>query len=544
MDSTIIPAAAPMRPTAQAAERTARLVHALRLRKCYPHPVDRVEVVETHISYVLLAGEHAYKIRKPVRLPFLDFSTLEARRRDCEEELRLNRRTAPSLYLDVVAIAGAPDEPRIGGPGAVLEYAVHMRRFDPEAALDRMARARKLEAAQVEALARGVARFHARAERAGASSPYGTPERVLADALENFRDIEAVDQDVRRLAALEHLRDWTLAEHHALAPLLAERHGDGFVRECHGDLHLGNVVLIEGEPVPFDCVEFEPSLRWTDAMSDVAFVAMDLDRQGLPGLAARFVNAYLEETGDYPGLRLLRFYAVYRAMVRAKIACIRAHEPGIPEARRRQAADALGADLAVAHRLAHRSRPALVLMHGLPGSGKTWVSQQLVDALGAVRVRSDIERKRRHGLASLQASASPPGAGLYTSGEDRLTYARLGELASWVLAAGYPAIVDATFLRRAERDAFRALASAAGASFTIATCVAPDALLAARVASRAAGGKDASEAGLAVLELQRARAEPLGRDEAAHAVTFDTSGEGDVRGPCSAVSRRLRPVRH
>ncbi len=543
MDSRIIPAAAVGR-RAQPPERTARLVDALRTRQCYPHPVDRVEVVETHISYVLLAGDHAYKIRKPVRLPFLDFSTLEARRRDCEEEVRLNRRTAPALYLDVAAIAGEAQAPRIGGAGAILEYAVHMRRFDQEALLDRMARARSLEPAHVEALARAVARLHAGAGRAGAASPYGTPERVLTDALDNFHDIEALDKGERALPRLEDLREWALAEHRALAPHFAERRSDGFVRECHGDLHLGNVVLLEGEPVPFDCVEFQPRLRWIDVMSDVAFVAMDLDRHGLPALAARFVNAYLEETGDYAGLALLRYYAVYRAMVRAKVACIRAHEAGIAEARRRQAREALAADLAVAHRLAHRSRPALVLMHGLSGSGKTWVSQQLVDALGAVRVRSDVERKRRHGLASLQASASPPGAGLYTSSEDRLTYARLGELASWVLAAGYPAIVDATFLRRAERDAFRALASAAGASFTIATCVAPEPILASRVASRAAGGKDASEAGLAVLERQRARAEPLARDEAAHAVVFDTAAEAGVRGPCSDVSRRLRPVRH
>ena len=542
MDSTIIPARS-ANGASQPRERTARLLDALRRPEAYPHAAARVEVIETHISWLFLAGEHAYKVRKPVRLPFLDFSSLEARRRDCEEELRLNRRTAPSLYVDVVAIAGDPARPRVGGPGPVLEYAVHMRRFAQDALFDRMAGARTLEASHADALAREVARFHASGARAGAASGYATPERVLGDALDNFHDIEALERDERLLAGLASLREWTLAEHHALAPFLAERRTDGFVRECHGDLHLGNVVLLEGVPVPFDCIEFDPRLRWIDVMSDVAFVAMDLERRGLPSLAARFVNAYAEETGDYPGLRLLRYYAVYRAMVRAKVACIGAHEEGVGEARRKRSREELAAQLALAHRLAHRARPALILMHGLSGSGKTWASQRLVEALGAVRVRSDVERKRRHGLAAGQASGSLPGGGLYTSREDRLTYARLGELASWILAAGYPAVVDATFLRRPERDAFRALASASGASFTIASCTAPAALLAQRVACRTAAGADASEANLAVLDLQRERAGPLARDEMAHAVVFDTSGS-DLRAACAEVARRLRPVRH
>ncbi|HSN22521.1 MAG TPA: AAA family ATPase [Usitatibacter sp.] len=544
MDSTIS-AAAPARRATEAPERATRsLVEALRSPGCYPHAVERVEVVETHISFVLLAGEHAYKIRKPVRLAFLDFSTLEARRRDCEEELRLNRRTAPQLYLDVVRITGTAASPVVGGTGPAIEYAVRMRRFDQDLLFDRLARAGRLGAPDVDALARAVARFHGEAARADAGSGYGTPERVLADALDNFHDIEARENAEARLRILDDLREWTLAEHHALAPLLAERHVDGFVRECHGDLHLGNVVRLDGAPVLFDALEFDPRLRWIDVMSEAAFVVMDLERRGFAGLAARFLNGWLEESGDYPGLRLLRFYAVYRAMVRAKVACIRAHEPGLDAAARAEAERELASYLALARRLAHRARPALILMHGLSGSGKTSVAQRLLEAFGAVRVRSDVERKRRHGLEPAARSRSSPGAGLYTSREDRLTYARLAELASWVLASGYPAIVDATFLRRADRDAFRALASAAGASYTIADCVASDRALRARLARRASGGTDASEADLAVLELQRSRAEPLARDEAAHAVAFDTEDEEGMREACTAVARRLRPMRH
>jgi aminoglycoside phosphotransferase family enzyme/predicted kinase len=544
MDSTILSAATADRRAADVPRRARDLVEALRSSACYPHPAGHVEVIETHISWVLLAGEHAYKIKKPVSLGFVDFSTLEARRHYCEEELRLNLRTAPEIYLDVVPIGGTTRAPAIGAGGTALEYAVHMRRFPQEALLDHLARAGKLCAGHVDALARGLARFHEAQGHALPDSAFGTPERVLDQALDNFHDIEALESDAALLASLDRLRDWTLASHRALAPLIAERRSDGFVRECHGDLHLANVVLVDGKPVPFDCIEFEPRLRWIDVMSEVAFAVMDLERHGLAALAARFLNAYLEETGDYPGLRVLRFYAVYRAMVRAKIACIRAHQLDADDTQRSRAATELAAHLALAHRLARAVHPAMILMHGPSGSGKTHVSQMLLESLGAIRVRSDVERKRRHGLPPQARTASPPGAGLYSERENALAYGRLAELASWVIASGFPAIVDATFLRRTERDAFRALASAAGASFTIVSCAAPEALLRERVARREASAADASEAGLAVLELQLARREPLARDEASHAVLYDSSRPGGAREACAAVSRRLRPMRH
>jgi aminoglycoside phosphotransferase family enzyme/predicted kinase len=520
------------------------LVEALRSPACYPHAVDAVSVIETHISYVLLAGEHAYKIKKEVRLPFADFSSLEARRRFCAEEVRLNRRTAPALYLGVVPIAGPAAAPVVGGAGPAIEYAVHMRRFPADALLDALAREGRLTAAHAEALACSVAALHARAERAAPESGYGTPAGVLGDALDNIHDIQALEGTAPLADALESLREWTIAHHRGLAPFLAERHSDGFVRECHGDLHLANVVLVDGAPVPFDAIDFAPRLRWIDVMSEVAFTVMDLERHRAPSLAAVFLNRYLEETGDYAGLRVLRFYAVYRAMVRAKVAGIRACQPGIgAEARRAEEAQ-LAADVALAQRLARRSRPALILMHGLPGSGKSFVSRRLVESLGAVRIRSDVERKRRHGLGADDRSASPPGAGLYTERENDLTYGRLAELAAWSLGSGRPTVIDAAFLRRGERDAFRALASAAGASFAIARCGAPGALLRERVARREGAAGEASEAGLAVLALQERRIEPLARDEAAHAVDFDTARPGALRAACAALGRRIRPVHH
>ncbi len=539
MDSTVLRAQSDARRAAVPA-RARELVDALLCAARFAHPVGTVEMIETHISFVLLAGDDAYKIKKPVDLGFVDFATLESRRICCEEEVRLNRRTAPGLYLGVVPIAGPAEAPVVGGSGPALEYAVHMRRFAQDALLDRVARAGRLARAHVDSLARAVVALHGQAERAGAASPYATPQRVLGEALANFHAIEALEPAETLQRSLEALREWTAREHRAIAPLLAERRSDGYVRECHGDLHLANVVLLDDVSVPFDALEFDPALRWIDVMSEVAFTVMDLERHRLPALAARFLDRYLQDTGDFAGLRVLRFYTVYRAMVRAKVACIRAHqlEPGDPA---RAAAHAeLAAHVALAQRIAHAPRPALVLMHGLSGSGKTDVSERLVEALGAVRLRSDVERKRRHGLPARARSASAPGAGLYAHAETDLTYGRLAELGAWALAGRYCVVVDATFLKRAQRDAFRALASATGASFAIAACQAPERVLRVRIERRARDDGDASEASLAVLAMQLAGQEPLGRDEVDHAVFIDTTDSNAVDAACASLAGRLR----
>ena len=502
----------------------------------YPHVAGRFDVVETHISWVLLAGSDAYKIKKPVKLHFLDFSTLEKRRFFCEEEVRLNRRTAPGLYLGVVPIAGNP--PMIGGRGKPVDYAVHMRRFPADMLFTRLARDGLLTAAHVDALAGAVARFHAAAVRAAPMEDARAVDRAVGPAFENFADIDALETAVAVRTALLDLGGWTRAEAYALASTLARRHIAGFVRDCHGDLHLGNVALVEGAPVPFDCIEFNPALRTIDVMSDVAFMTADLAYHGLPRLAARFLGGYLEATGDYAGLRVLRFYLVYRAMVRAKIACIRKHQASIGEAEYAAAQADFVAHLRLARRLARPGVRALFLMHGVSGSGKTYCSQELVEALGAVRLRSDVERKRLHGLEAAARTHSPPGGGLYTNEASDRTYEGLAALAADVLASGFPVIVDAASLARRHRDLLRGTARAAGAAFEIVSCVASPEVLAARVATR---GGDASEADAAVLALQRATEEPLGDDERLHCTVFDTGRSAEWRRTAAAFARRFHP---
>ena len=325
---------------------------------CYNHPVETVQLVETHISWVLLTGSYAYKIKKPVDLGFLDFSTLALRYQDCLEELRLNRRLAAEYYLEVVAICGNPAHPRINGSGEILEYAVKMRQFPMAATLDKLAERGELGNEQIDELAARLAHFHTfECERASADSSWGEPDAIARPVEENFRTLSAWLADPAESARLRQLQDWCDAEHARLAPLMAVRKQSGWVRECHGDLHLGNLAWVDGQLLIFDCLEFSPALRWIDVISEVAFCYMDLlqksnqfpsaDALSLQGLwddhllplrgrievgvgkftalAARFLNAWLEATGDYQGVGLLRYYAVYRALVRAKVAACGQH---------------------------------------------------------------------------------------------------------------------------------------------------------------------------------------------------------------------------
>jgi uncharacterized protein len=505
------------------------LIEALRDPARYSHPVGVVEVVETHISWVLLAGDYAYKVKKSVRLAFLDFSTLAARRRFCEEELRLNRRTAPDLYLDVLPIArGAEGLPVLGGEGEPVEYALRMRRFPAGALAERMARAGALGPAQIDAIGAAVADFHAGAPRAAVADGYGTAGQILAPALGNFDQLAAVAGAAGESAALARLRAWTAGEGERLSATFAARLAAGFVRECHGDLHLGNIAFLEGCAVPFDCIEFDPALRWIDVASEVAFLVMDLRAHGLAGAGWRLLNDWLQETGDYAACGVLRFYLVYRAMVRAKIACLRG------------ATEDFRSYVALAGALAAERRPALVLMHGLSGSGKTTLSQALLEALGAVRLRSDVERKRLHGIGDpLARTGAVVEGGIYSAAANEQTYGRLAELARGCLAEGWPVIVDAASLRRAERERFRALADEAGVRFAVAACSASREALLQRVAARAAGGRDASEADAGVLQRQLERIEPPGAEEAADLLPVDTDREAGLREGAARILARL-----
>jgi hypothetical protein len=489
------------------------LIAALLDPRRYPHPAPRVDLVETHASWLLLAGAFAYKIKKPITLPFLDYGTLARREACCRDELVLNRRLAADLYLDVVAIGGTPTQPCFGVTPAI-EWAVRMRRFDESGRLDHMAARGELQPAHLSQLAATLCAFHGAAAVA-AGSRFGEPPRLLAMAQENFVELRQL-LPARDQAPVEQLARWTEAEFARRAADFAARKAAGRVRESHGDLHLGNLVLIDGHVTPFDCIEFSEGFRWIDAASEIAFVWIDLLDHGQPGLAAWFLNAWLEVGGDFAALKVLRFYAVYRAVVRAKIAALRARQEGAAEF------DAARGYLQLAWRIAVPPAPTLCITCGLSGSGKTSASSaRLLDSAASaggclLRVRSDVERKRLFGLSALEPSGSTLDGGIYTTEATTRTYARLRDLARELLNAGWPLIVDAAFLRRAERNDFRALAAELGVDFAILATTAPVAELRRRLLARS---NDASEASVAVLAKQLDWFEPLDADERACAIS-------------------------
>jgi len=478
-----------------------------------------VQHLQTHLSHLLLTPTYAYKLKKPLRLPFADFSTLAARRHFCNEELRLNQRLAPRLYLDVLPVLGSVRQPRIGTAqeaGAAIDWVLRMRRFAPGSELDALVRAGQLQGGELDAFAARLARFHAQAPVAGPDGDWGRPAQVgqaIADVLDQLAALLS-GAEAARLAAL---RAWFGARQPALAGHWAARRAAGQVRECHGDLHLGNVVRIDGEITAFDCLEFSPGLRWIDTLADTGFLTMDLHAHGRPDLAWRFLDAYLAASGDYAGLAVLRPYEVYRALVRAMAARLRAT----------QGASAQGPDyLACAERLAAPLGARLLITYGLSGSGKSTAAAQLLQQ-GAVRLRSDVERKRLHGLAPLDDSAAL-GLDIYTSEASRRTFAQLAAQARALLAAGYPVIVDAAFLRRRERDAFHALARELGLPFAILHCHADPDRLRERVRQRRAAGGDPSEADLAVLARQQQQAEPLAPEEQERTLDLATDKAWDA----------------
>ena len=519
------------------------LLRQLMQRGVLPGSEGGVDLIETHISWVLLAGEHAWKLKKPLDLGFLDFSTVERRREACEAELRLNRRTVPELYEAVVPVWQTEEGVRVGdqrvdaaAPGATpLDYLVRMRRFDQSALFEARLAAGQLEPALFDRLARHVAAFHEDAAVAQPGDGFGDAAAVMAPVRQNFAQIRERVSDVALLSELARIEAWAEARFAALAPVFDARLAAGRVRECHGDLHLGNLIVLDGEPRLFDAIEFSAALRWTDVVADIAFLVMDLQARGRMDLASRFLDASLACSGDYAGLRLLPWYLSYRAMVRAKVAAIRAGQ--VEGAARADTLAECARYLALAAAQMQTPAPALLIASGVSGSGKTSQSQPLVEGCGVIRVRADVERKRLFGLDADARSGSTVGGGLYSAQASARTYARLAELARAVVEAGYPVLVDATFLKRAQRAAFAELAATLGVPFAILAFDAPVATLRARVRQRAAAGADASEADVAVLETQLSAREPFEEEELACVVPIDTASAPDWRNVLPVLAR-------
>lgn len=512
------------------------LINALQNPALYPHPVDGFQLIETHISWVLLTGEYAYKIKKPMNFGFLDFTSLGQRQHFCNEELRLNQRMTEGLYLEVLPITGSVEAPRIGGEGQAFEYVLKMRQFPQGQMLNTLQANGELGTSHIDQMARQIAEFHLQTPRVPADQPYGSPESVMAPVEQNFEQIRPFLSDKADLQQLDNLQAWTRSSFERLEGLFASRKANGFIRECHGDIHLGNATVIDGKVVIFDCIEFNEPFRKTDVWADTGFLAMDLEDRGLKCLARRFVSQYLELTGDYEGLQLLNFYKAYRALVRAKIALFSmpANADGVQRATSlrtyRNYANLAESYSAIPSRL-------LAITHGVSAVGKSHVAMRLVEALGAVRVRSDVERKRLFG--EQQQDADQLHTGIYGQDASAATYQRLHELAAMILRAGFPVVLDATYLKAEQRQAAAGVASETGVPFLILDCQAPEAVIASWLQQRQAQNSDPSDATLEVVKAQQQNREQLNAQEQQHSTRIDTQESSGMDQVIEQIRQRL-----
>ncbi len=478
------------------------------------------KLIETHISSVIVGDDIVYKLKKPVDFGFLDFSTLQKRHFYCNEEIRLNRRLSPQLYIDVLPVYGSVDDPLLTAQGKAIEYMVRMKPFAQSAQLDRLMQQGNLTLDIIRRFADYIAAFHQNAARVDVSSSFGNPETIKLPVDENFTQIRSFIKSNRAIYQLQQLEVWSEAEFSCIQSLLQQRRSEGFIRECHGDLHLRNLAWMNDQPMAFDCIEFDPKLYWIDVISDLSFLWMDLRLNQREDLAWLLLNQYLSRNGDYSSLAVLRYYSVYRALVRAKIAAINVSQSGSEDS-----VDDLEKHMDLALTLSKQSKPVIYLMHGPSASGKSTLSQQLSAPLQAVILRSDVERKRLFGLIAEHNAASDPDKGIYSSEATQQTYQHMLELSCQVLRAGYSVIVDATFSDPHQRALFTEDADIKKYCCVILDLQVSEAKLRQRIQQRK---RDVSDADIRILENQLQNWQPLNQDEKAYAVQIDLDEEIDL----------------
>ena len=518
----------------------APVIRALLKPGAYPHPVADLQLLETHLSWVILTGPYAYKIKKPVAFGFVDFSTETLRAQACREELRLNRRLSPQRYLDLVAVVGPGDGPE-------LTQAVRMVQFDQSQLLPAVLERGELSEPLIAAFAEHLARFHRDAARAPMDSPWGLPAAVIQPVQDNLTALASCSAEAARLG---RLGQWVEEQGRRLTPWFEQRRQGGHIRECHGDLHLGNMLLGTDGIEVFDALEFSPTLRWIDPISELAFLGMDLEVHGQLELGSQLLNHWIEASGDGEGLRGWAWYSVYRALVRAKVTWLRLGQGGLSHEASQQGHRDLQHYLDLAESWCQSRPKGLVLMHGLSGSGKSTVAARLSAATGAMVFRSDVERKRLFGLWGSQPTRRLEGEVYGPEASAYLYGTALPQLVEPALAAGLPVVLDACFLRHRERQQMARLAEKLGVPIQIVACRAPEQVLRQRLLARTAAGIDPSDATVEVMEHQRTWIEPLTSDEQAisHWVDAQEQTGGEVqttkeseKALAQAVVARFRP---
>ena len=493
-----------------------------------------VGLIETHISWVLLTGSIAYKIKKPVNLGFLDFSTIEKRYQYCQEELRLNKRYSPDIYLAVIAITGTYENPKLNSNidcGAinidktdrdVIDYAVKMKQFSADSELTHAIEGKHLNSSHIDKLAELIADFH---KKIAISTTFDPGKNIFPEQNSTLDTIEILLNNISDKNSLDRviaIKNWINRSFDKNNAFFRQRHMQGFIRECHGDLHLNNIALVDDNIILFDGIEFSESLRWIDVISEIAFLIMDLQHNNLNNMAYRFLNDYLEITGDYQGLILLNYYLVYRAIVRAMVAALRSNQVDVSNAEKKALKNECDSYISLAESYIQDSKPALMICHGLSASGKSTISQTILENLPAIRIRSDVERKRLYGLGKHQHTKSGLGENIYKPDATIKTYDRLNEFSDILLKNGHNVIVDATFLSQKQRDLFRNTANVNKCKFVILDFIAPAKVLRERIKKRNENKHEVSEADINILENQIKNQIPLDKDELVVTLKIDT----------------------
>lgn len=507
---------------------TEQLIDLLCQPQSYPHPVEVITTIETHISVVFLTGQYAYKLKKPVDFGFLNFTRVEDRERFCLQELRLNRRTAPDLYIDVVPIyinsdhqIGFLPNPQMGSTTKPIDFLVKMNQFEPSWVLGRYLNDHQLSAEQEQLLAQRIANLHRNANTVDQESHLGEPETILQPMLDNFPTLfnNCTENYKPRLQAL---LDWTHQQFTSHRPLLVERKQQGFVRECHGDLHLDNITLINDVPTLFDGIEFNDEFRWIDGISDLAFLLIDLDFRQQSGFKRRLFSQYMALTSDYAAIKLLSFYRVYRSLVRAKISALRLTQL---DSESLEFQHYKNITLQYIHQAEtdafNQNKPQIILLQGVSGSGKSHFANQLLKQIEALVISSDIERKKLFGIEPTHRVSEQQKRSLYSAEMSQKTYQQLQSLAKQISGLGFSVIVDATFLKAQHRMAFYELASSQGCQCKTIYLETDETTAKLSISQRLAQDTDPSDADVSVMLKQAKVIEPPTQNE--HALTLKAS---------------------
>jgi uncharacterized protein len=494
------------------------LIQQMLTAKFYPHPVTLpIQLLQTHASYVLLTGEFVYKLKKSVNFGFLDYSTIDKRQHFCTEEIRLNQRGAKELYLEVVSIVKQDNKYQLGNDGEIVDYAVKMIQFPQSALLSNMFEAGAMTIEQIEEMGRVVARFHADAQRNEYISSFGTVAKIRQSIDDNYRQTEKYIGRAQTQAQFTETKAYTDRFLLEYSHLFLDRIAGGFIRECHGDLHLRNICRWHDRTLLFDCIEFNEPFRFVDTMYDIAFAVMDLEARGDKNFANRFLNTYAEQTGDWEGLQVLPMYLSRQAYVRAKVTSFLLDDPTIAIEDRTAAAKTAGDYY---HQAWEYTRTAsvgrLIMLSGLSGAGKSTLGKRIALAVGGVQLRSDAVRKHLGGIELL----SKGDDSLYTPAMTAKTYQRVLELASKLTAQGFTVILDAKYDRQAFRAAVVDLAADRGIPLQIVHCTAPDNVLRDRLIQRTG---DIADATVDLLASQQAAWENFTPTESQYITTVDTT---------------------